>query len=166
MSSLDDTLHDSQTIDERFISFFQDGARMLGLPKSIGEIYGLLYASRQPLTMLHLTEKLQISKGSTSQGLKMLRTFGAVNEVSIDNDRKTYFEANYELKKLVGGFIREEIRPHLKSGQNKLQALETELVDISDPEDLLFYKERIEQLNRWSSRANKALPVIQKLLGQ
>ena len=116
--------------------------------------------------MLNLTEKLQISKGSTSQGLKMLRTFGAVNEVSMDNDRKTYFEANYELKKLVGGFIREEIRPHLKSGQNKLQALEKELVDISDPEDLLFYKERIERLNRWSSRANKVLPVIQKLLGQ
>ena len=166
MSSLDENLHDSQTIDEHLISFFQDGARMLGLPKSIGEIYGLLYVSRKPLTMLNLTEKLQISKGSTSQGLKMLRTFGAVNEVSIDNDRKTYFEANYELKKLVGGFIREEIRPHLKSGQNKLQALEKELVDISDPEDLLFYKERIERLNRWSSRANKVLPVIQKLLGQ
>lgn len=139
---------------------------MLGLPKSLGEIYGLLYVSQQPLTMLDLIEKLSISKGSASQGLKMLRTLGAVHEVSLEDDRKTYFEANCELKKLVGGFIRQEIRPHLKSGKNKLAQLESQLAEIDDPEERAFYEEKVTRLKRWSSQANLMLPLLQKFLGE
>jgi DNA-binding transcriptional regulator GbsR (MarR family) len=153
-------------IDDRIISFFQDGVRMLGLPKSLGEIYGMLFASPRPLTMQNLIERLGISKGSASQGLKMLRTLGAVREVEFQNDRKTYFEADLELKKLVGGFIREEIRPHLKSGQEKLTKLERELSVIDDPDLRKFYEERIKHLGRWSGKANLVLPLLQKFLGE
>ena len=89
------------TIDQRLISFFRDGAKIIGLPASVGEIFGLLFASPKPLTMADLVERLDISKGSASQGLKMLRTLGAVRDVEYDNDRKGYFEADIELKKLV-----------------------------------------------------------------
>ncbi len=153
-------------IDERLVSFFIDGVRMLGMPKSVGEIFGVLYASPKPLTMLDLVNRLGISKGSASQGLKMLRTLGAVREVNYHDDRKTYFEADVELKKLVGGFIREEIRPHLQSGQKKLKALEKELPKISEPELREFYEERIKRLERWSGKANLVLPLLQKFLGE
>ena len=139
---------------------------MLGLPKSLGEIYGLLYISDKPLTMADLVNELKISKGSVSQGLKMLRTFGAVRELEFKDDRKTYYEADFELKKLAGGFIREEIRPHLKSGQNKLKQLRAKINTISDPAQREAYEEKIDRLERWSSRANLLLPMIQKLLGK
>lgn len=139
---------------------------MLGLPKSLGEIYGVLFTSPKPRTMQYLIDNLGISKGSVSQGLKMLRTLGAVREVEFSDDRKTYFEADIELKKLVGGFIREEIRPHLKSGQDKLSKLELELEKIEDPELRGFYKERIKRLDRWSGKANLVLPLLQKFLGE
>ncbi|MCP5538020.1 MAG: hypothetical protein H7A51_17530 [Akkermansiaceae bacterium] len=155
-----------EVIDDRIISFFQDGVRMLGLPKSVGEIFGVLFASPKPLTMLDLCTRLGISKGSTSQGLKMLRTLGAVREVAYNDDRKTYFEADVELKKLVGGFIREEIRPHLASGQEKLNQLENELDQVDDPELKAFYDERIKRLKRWSGKANLVLPLLQKFLGE
>lgn len=153
-------------IDERLIAFFQDGVRLLGLPKSVGEIYGVLFASPKPLTMHDLIERLGISKGSASQGLKMLRTLGAVEEVDFTDDRKTYFEAKVELKKLVGGFIREEIRPHIKSGQKKLGMLEDQVDTITDPELKEFYRERVKRLERWSSRANLMLPLLQRVLGE
>ena len=153
-------------IDEHIVSFFQDGVRMLGLPKSVGEIFGVLFAFPKPLTMLDLVNRLGISKGSASQGLKMLRTLGAVREVDYNDDRKTYFEADVELKKLVGGFIREEIRPHLTSGQDKLKKLEKELSKIDDPELAEFYEERIKRLKRWSGKANLVLPLLQKFLGE
>ena len=153
-------------IDESIVSFFQDGVKMLGLPKSVGDIFGILFASPQPLTMADLVDRLGISKGSASQGLKMLRTLGAVREVDFKDDRKTYFEADVELKKLVGGFIREEIRPHLSSGQNKLQKMEKELGKIEDPELKAFYEERIKRLKRWSGKANLVLPLLQKFLGE
>ena len=121
-----------EVIDDRILSFFQDGVRMIGLPKSLGEIYGVLYASPKPMTMQDLINRLGISKGSASQGLKMLRTLGAVRQVDYRDDRKTYFEADVELKKLVGGFIREEIRPHLKSGQDKLARLQISMQFIGN----------------------------------
>lgn len=139
---------------------------MLGLPKSLGEIYGVLYCARQPMTMFDIIEHLGISKGSASQGLKMLRTLGAVREVSNPDDRKTYFQADVELKQIVGGFIREEIRPHLKSGQQKLQALADDVDQIEDPELKEFYDERVVRLERWSKKANLVLPILQKFLGK
>ena len=33
-----------RAIDDRIVSFFKDGVRMLGMPKSVGEIFGVLYA--------------------------------------------------------------------------------------------------------------------------
>ncbi len=156
----------TKSIDDQFVSFFQDGAKLLGLPRSVGEIFGVLFASPQPLTMFDLVDRLQISKGSASQGLKMLRTLGAVREVAYQDDRKTYFEADVELKKLVGGFIKEQVRPHLQKGKDKLSLLETELKDIEDPELKDFYKERIERLHRWSKRSNLVLPLLQKFLGE
>ena len=81
MKAQDHPSSETLAIDERIISFFQDGAKILGLPKSVGEIYGLLFASPKPLTMLDLIDQLGISKGSASQGLRMLRALGAVRDV-------------------------------------------------------------------------------------
>ena len=139
---------------------------MLGLPKSVGEIFGVLYGSPKPLTMFDIIDRINISKGSASQGLKMLRTLGAVREIKGSDDRRTYFEADVELKKIVGGFIREEIRPHLQSGKEKLQSLNNELEYIDDPALKEFYEERIERLGRWSKKANLVLPLLQKFLGE
>ncbi len=159
-------LQQALSIDDRLLAYFQDGAKVLGLPKSVGEIYGTLYISQNPLTMLDLVARLGISKGSASQGLKMLRTLGAVREVEHNNDRKTYFRADVELKKLVGGFIREQIRPHLKSGKDKLNDLHQEAQNIENPELRKFYDERIQRLERWSGKANLVLPLLQKFLGE
>lgn len=157
---------EASLINDHLLAYFQDGVRVLGLPKSVGEIYGVLYISPEPLTMLDLVGQLGISKGSASQGLKMLRTLGAVQEIDHKNDRKTYFQANLELKKLVGGFIREEIRPHLQSGQQKLNQLHNQVKNITDPEIRILYEERIKRLERWSNKANLVLPLLQKFLGE
>jgi len=116
--------------------------------------------------MADLVERLNISKGSASQGLNMLRTLGAVRDVEYDNERKAYFEADIELKKLVGGFIREQVRPHLNSGTRKLGELEKELDTVTDPELREFYENRIKVIKRWSGKANLVLPLLQKFLGE
>ena len=166
MSSQDYQRTETTGIDDHLLAYFQDGARVLGLPKSVGEIYGVLYITPVPLTMIDLVDRLSISKGSASQGLKILRNLGAVREIDLQNDRKTYFQADVELKKLVGGFIREKVRPHLNSGQEKLNQLRTKAQNIDDPELREFYDERIHRLERWSSKSNLILPLLQKFLGE
>ncbi len=154
-------------LESQVVDFFVDGVRVLGLPKSIGEIYGLLFISTSPLSLDDLVSKLGISKGSASQGLRTLKTLGAVRETTSDNnDRRTYYEPATELKRLVGGFIREQVRPHLDSGKSKLQQLSQTAAICTDPDERAFFNERIERIEAWMKRAGQVLPMLQKILGQ
>ena len=152
--------------EAQVIGFFCDGVRMLGLPKSIGEIYGLLYVSQEALSLDDLVSRLGISKGSASQGLRLLRELGAVREVDGVVGRRVYYEPDVELKRLVGGFIKEQVRPHLASGEEKLAKLKSMVREMPGNAKSDFYAGRLERLGRWSKRARILLPIIQKFLGR
>ena len=154
------------SIQQQVVDFFVDGVRVLGLPRSIGEIYGLLFISSEPLSLDDLVQKLNISKGSASQGLRTLKTLGAVREAENINDRRTYYEPATDLKRLVGGFIREQIRPHIDSGKSKVQQLHETAALTTDPIESTFLNERIERLESWMKRGGQVLPMLQKILGQ
>lgn len=153
-------------LQRQVVDFFVDGVRVLGLPRSLGEIYGLLFISTEPLSLDDLVRDLGISKGSASQGLRTLRTLGAVREASGNGDRRTYYEPAVDLKRLVGGFIREQVRPHLDSGKTKLESIADTANLNTDPVEREFLTERIERLQSWMTRGGKVLPVLQKILGQ
>lgn len=155
-------------LEQQVISVFVDGVKVLGLPRSVGEIYGLLFITREPLSLDDLVQRLEISKGSASQGLRTLKSLGAVREATGNgqSERRTYYEAATELKRLAGGFIREQIRPHLDSGKNKVRSLSQAVAKIEDPEQQRFMDERIDRLDKWMRNAGKVLPILQKLLGQ
>ena len=136
------------------------------MPRSIGEIYGLLFISPDPQSLDDLVSRLGISKGSASQGLRTLKELGAVKETSVDGNRRTYYQAGVELKPLVGGFVREQLRPHLESGQLKVGRLVEAVGEEEDPEKREFYDERVARLEVWMRRGRQVLPIIQKVLGQ
>lgn len=153
-------------IERQVVDFFVDGVRVLGLPRSIGEIYGLLFVSQEPLALDDLVAGLGISKGSASQGLRALKGLGAIREVQVGTERRTYFVAAVELKRLVGGFIREQIRPHLESGRSKIGRMEESAKCELEPQRREFLTERLNRLDHWLKSGGRVLPVIQKLLGQ
>lgn len=152
---------DNKGLEGMVREFFADTVKVLGLPKSVGEIYGALFISKTPLSLDDLVEQLEISKGSGSQGLKMLRTLGAVSEVEGLEGRKVFYQADVELKSLMGGIIREKIRPHLSSAKEKIK-----LMDDCNTNDDTHYDERIKKLASWRKRAGMLLPILQKVLGK
>lgn len=155
-------------LERQVIDIFIDGVKVLGLPRSIGEIYGLLYVTQSPLSLDDFVERLEISKGSASQGLRTLKSLGAVREASNsrNGERRTYYEPATELKRLVGGFIREQIRPHLDSGRSKVNHLSEAASEVDDAEYREFLNERIERLDQWMKNGARVLPFLQKILGQ
>lgn len=153
-------------IERQVVDIFVDGVRVLGLPRSIGEIYGLLFITATPLALDDLVEKLDISKGSASQGLRMLKSLGAIREAEgISDRRRTHFEPAVELKKLVGGFIREQVRPHMESGKSKVKRLEDAIPSVAQDKQE-FVRERVERLDQWMRSGRQVLPLLQKILGQ
>ncbi len=163
---LDGDQYDLDPLERQVVSVFVDGVRVLGLPRSIGEIYGLLFISPTALSLDDLVHKLRMSKGSASQGLRMLKSLGAVREAEGGAERRTYYEPAIELKRLVGGFIREQIRPHLENGKTKINQLAETAEAIDDPERRKFLGERVDRLDHWMRSGGRVLPVLQKLLGQ
>jgi DNA-binding transcriptional regulator GbsR (MarR family) len=145
------------------VELFAEVVQVFGVPPSVGQIYGLLYASPEPLSFTDIVEQLEISKGSASQGLQLLRVLGAVKAVTHDDDRREYFEPELGLRKLVGGVLRERIGPLVTVGTDRLDRLRR-LAGRNGGEKN-FYVDRVKQLEIWRGRLKLALPVLNTLLG-
>ncbi len=149
-------------LESEVVALFVRVADLLNLPRSVGELYGVLYISEEPLCLDDLRLKLRISKGSTSQGLKILRSFGAIRKVYVPGNRKDFYVAESSLRKIAGGFASEQIQPHLESGSERLEQIRVLLEEEGGSEAL---EERVERLENWQKRANQVLPVVLKLIG-
>jgi DNA-binding transcriptional regulator GbsR (MarR family) len=154
------------SLERQVIDVFVDAVKVIGLPKSLGEIYGLLFFSPNALSLDDVVRKLKLSKGSASQGLRMLRELGAVKEAEGQGSRRTLYVPDVDLKRLVGGFIREQVRPHLESGKGKVVKLIKHADHEEDAELQKFYKRRLKKLDSWVSRGRVVLPIIQRVLGE
>lgn len=113
----------SGTLEQEAVDLFVGLAQVVGLPKSVGQIYGLLFISASPLSLDAIAARLDISKGSASQGLKFLRTTGAVRVCDEHGSRCDHYEAETGLRALATGFLKEQVEPHLESGEDRLGRL-------------------------------------------
>lgn len=138
----------------------------LGLPKSYGEIYGLLYATAEPLGFGEIYEKLSLSKGSVSGGLKALKETGAVKSFIREADRREAFEPEVELRKLVLAYLRERIQPQLGATATRMGRLEG-LLDSRgiDLEQRAILSTRLNKLGKWRQKASGLIPWIARFLG-
>ena len=145
------------------IDFFVRMMSMLGMPRSVGEIYGLLYFSPSPLPMDQIVNRLGISLGSASQGLKTLRSLKAVRTSYVPGDRRDHYLAETEFRRLFANFIKEEIMPHMESAKERIEKMESSLPPLSK-ESEEFYKIRIEKLKRLTRAGGRLLPALAGLL--
>ena len=151
-------------VEMEIIDLFVNLAQLMGLAKSIGEIYGLMFVSPQPLAMDEIAARLRMSKGSASQGLKFLRSCGAV-KLTYTGARRDHFEAEVELRSLVSGFLKERVTPHLERGNHRLVRLRKLSKEIA-PRERLVIDKRITSLEAWHRRGLLLLPNLIKLLGK
>ena len=145
------------------IDFFVRMMSMLGMPRSVGEIYGLLYFSPDPLPMDQIVNRLGISVGSASQGLKTLRALKAVRTSYVPGDRRDHYLAETEFRRLFSNFIKEEIMPHMESAKERIERMENSLLHESEDSEE-FYKIRIEKLKRLTRAGGRLLPALAGLL--
>ncbi len=150
-------------LEREIVALFVRVADLLGLPRSVGELYGALFISPRPLHMDAVRARLDLSKGATSQGLRLLRQFGAVRVVAQPGDRRDHYVAETELRHLAGGFLREQVQPHLRSGAERVGAIEKLLQELPAA-DRAVLAERVRRLKRWRGRAERMLPVLLKLI--
>ena len=148
------------------IDLFLNAANSFGLPKSYGQIYGLLFCRDAPLSMDEVMSLLEISKGSASQGLRALRNLGAISSSFTRGDRKERFIAEIRLRKLVSGFLREKADPHLEKGIARLQQIESLIKESNSGDSSTRAILRHEILSGWHRQMSRLLPWVKMIVGK
>jgi len=159
----------SEIIDEfsrECVEFFAEAVQPFGVSPSVGQIYGLLFASQEPLSFSDIFERLDISKGSASQGLNLLRSLGAVQMVPPveSKGRREYFLPELGLRKLLRGLLDERVSPLTNRSAKRLARLH-DFVSKSDGWTRKFRLGRVRQLESWRRRLKAIVPVLGTLLG-
>jgi len=147
--------------ENTLVEVFSELADLFGNPRSHGQIYGILFASPEPLTMDDIAARLGISKGSASQGLRALETLGAIERDA--STRTSTYAAKLELKVLISGFVRQRLLPRLDSSKTQLATLKPLLPNLPT-EHSADYQLRLKRVTQWHDRALRFLPLAQKLL--
>jgi len=145
-------------LEAELVGFFVNAAQAFGLPKSVGEIYGLYFASDAPLALDQVVEKLQISKGSASQGIRFLRSINALDPAYLPGDRRDHYVAQTSLRVIAEGFINERIRPQLRDSSERLRAIKRRY----DPEQVAPLSEKLSSIESWGKKAEFLLPFVGK----
>lgn len=144
-------------------------AVLLGLPRSMGQIYGLLFFSAQPLSLNNLSSMLGVSKGSASTSTRQLVTFNAIRKVWIAGDRQDYYEVVEDLGYFIRSGYANLLKPRFESSKNRLTSISSKLQkDITSgaiqKENREILEIRIKTLNNLHDRITKFLPLLDKLL--
>jgi len=169
------------SFERAVVEFFLEAADLLGVPKSVAAIYGIIFASPQPLSFADIEQRLAISKGSVSQGLRVLREVGAISvtgavKAMTDSNsdsvlqvktqdraaaRRDLYVPDLELRKVVSHFLEKRLSRHLEAGKVRLTALD-EAVPKGPTGAVL--RERMRSLKDWHRKTRALMPIAKAFL--
>jgi DNA-binding transcriptional regulator GbsR (MarR family) len=149
---------------EQSIALFVRASMALSLPRSVGQVYGLLFGTPRPLNLDEIMALLGSSRGGTFEGLKWLRQIGAVERVFLPGVRKEHFRAELNMRRLASGFLRLRVEPHLDRAGTHLDELRAVVDDNSS--DAEFQRTRLGKVETWHRLLNDLLPMIKQVAAE
>ncbi len=141
-------------------------AQSLGIARSVGEIYGLLYLAPRPMTLDEIAQCLGLSKASVSTGARQLVSLGAARRVFVRAARKDGYEAVVELGELARRAYENLFKSRLQNADahmnEMLAKIEAEKESYS-PEEHALIVERLTRLRAIQSRIKMLLPLAERI---
>ncbi|MDA1275702.1 MAG: hypothetical protein O2960_16915 [Verrucomicrobia bacterium] len=169
---LDTATNSSAALSAAQMEMIEAGGRLcqlIGVPRSVGQIYGLLFMSPYPLSLDDIAERLGISKGSGSTGTRQLLTWNAIRRVWMPGERRDHFVVEPDLGNLIRSTYRDLLKPRLHSSSERIEriadALRNEGADgkLSESE-LEVCAKRLEMLQRLQKKLQSLIPIAERFL--
>jgi DNA-binding transcriptional regulator GbsR (MarR family) len=154
---------DVVAFEGQMVDFFVSAAELLGVPKSVAAVYGIVFASPEPLNFSEIAARLDFSSGSVSQGLRVLKEIGAIKPTHTDKDKLERFVPDLELRKLVTRFLEQRLGKQLNAGSERLAGLK-QAVPTGDKAAAKELNRRLKSLSDWHARAEQLLPIARTFL--
>jgi len=100
--------------EHAILSFWVQVSDLLDYPRSVGQIFGLIFLSETPLSADDFVRRLNISRSGAGQGLKALQDIGAIKSAHQLTSRKEHFQMQTDLGVLVKLLLNARILPKLE----------------------------------------------------
>jgi DNA-binding transcriptional regulator GbsR (MarR family) len=111
-------------LQQEFVLHFGEMGSRWGINRTVGQIYALLFLSREPLNAETITDALGISRSNTSMGLKELQSWNLVRLKHFPGDRRDYFTTPDDLWEIVRTLVAERKKREIDPTLTKLRELE------------------------------------------
>jgi DNA-binding transcriptional regulator GbsR (MarR family) len=147
--------------EDAVIEMFVAASDSFGFPRSMALIYGLLFCSDTPLSMKDIMKRLNISKGSASQGLKQLSLMGAVRKMPDVEVRRMLYVPERAIRNLGRIFLETKLKPSLQSVEERLRGIEAL---IPPGERDTHARASTDALLNWHGKAKKLVPMLAVIL--
>lgn len=159
-----------EAAQDRFIGSIGKMCDSFGLNRFIAQLYAVLYLSDKPLSLDDLVERLGVSKGSISLNIRELEKWGAVRNVWVKGSRRDFYEANLDVKKIIGNKIKAGIHKRASEVSNMLdefnaivQSANGELNE-EEQKTARLYEERMKKIEELKTLAVSAVNLADKFL--
>jgi DNA-binding transcriptional regulator GbsR (MarR family) len=136
---------------------FSRCADTIGLPRSLAQLYATLFLSEEPLSLEEIVVRSGLSKALASTGLRDLERFHGVERVMVANDRRSLYQGQLSLRRLLSAFVAESVAPGLKDGARLLDDAMALLEDGSHSD---HFKSPLNSLVDWHDQASETLPML------
>ena len=142
-------------------------AQVLGFPKSIGEIYGLLYLAPQPLSSPQICKVLSASKGGVSQGVRQLVALGFIKKVRVLGNRREHYEADLEIGDVMRTGFDQMIKTRALTAERRMKSIKSALKNERSElaaADYALVNRRLQRLSQVQKRVKKLIPLMDAFL--
>ena len=140
----------------------------LGLSRTVGQLYALLFLSDEPLCLDYMVERLKVSKGSVSTNIRELEKWGGVRKVWVKGSRKDFYEANPDTLKIVINRFKSGIQERVNEMSGGIDKFEKALskiensLSVEEKKKAQFYKEKFRKVKKMQTLINTFLKIIPK----
>ncbi len=157
-------------VSQAFVLHFGEMGSRWGINRTVGQIYALLYVSREAQTADDIVDKLGVSRSNVSMGLKELQSWRLVKLEHHPGDRRDFYSAPEDVwqifKTLAEERQRREVDPTLSMLRDALLETAGSPEDVYAQERMRKMHELIEQITDWFAEVRRLSPdTLQSLMG-
>ena len=131
-----------------------------GLGKTTGEIFAVLYLSRQPVALAEIAGHLKVTKGNVSLAVRNLERLGMVRRSWRKGERKVYFEAETDFWKITRTVLEQRQKPEFDGSFRLVEKSLQAARGLPAPEDAVHLIERLENLSGFYKTIDHAVDAI------
>jgi DNA-binding transcriptional regulator GbsR (MarR family) len=156
-----------EELRNNWIDQIGERAERFGFPRIAGQLKGLLFLSRTPMSLEEMAARLEVSKASVSTNIRLLERWRVVRRAYNRGSRQNFYEINGDLweieTEVISTIARDELerfRKHLEGSRQRIRG--TKGRSSEEKKDLKHLRSRFEELSEYLDAVDHLLGVLSK----